>query len=156
MIETNGSKKVFTGGKTNTNEDTNTVATWDNRQQTRTVCSFTGTDKTLTSPSGPTELSSSSNNECYFMSWGDAATFLSQQMGYNSSAAGYEGTSIYLDGSQALAQFVAQGTNLEYELGSEAYAPTEGYHYTTIYGNCTAGTTGTWKIGYETWVVTVQ
>jgi hypothetical protein len=157
MIETNSGKKVFTGGKTNVNDDTNTVATWDNRISTTAYCYFVGSSVTLTNPSGPTQLSSSSSNECYFMSWGDAASFLSGQAGYNSSATGYNETSIYIDGATEISNYPAEGTSLQPQVASFGYAPTEGYHYTTLWGDCTATTTGTWTAGGSlTSVLTLQ
>jgi hypothetical protein len=91
------------------------------------------------------------------MSWGDAASFLSGQAGYNSSATGYNETSIYIDGATEISNYPAEGTSLQPQVASFGYAPTEGYHYTTLWGDCTATTTGTWTAGGSlTSVLTLQ
>jgi hypothetical protein len=73
MIQTDANMHVMTGGDTNNPGDTNTVATWDNRLPTNTVCS--GTNGTSVTSTTITEIDST--DRCNFMTWADAAHFSS-------------------------------------------------------------------------------
>jgi hypothetical protein len=156
MIETSGPKKVFTGGQTYTAGDTNTVATWDNRRPTTTTCSFTTTTSIMSAGEINTQ------DRCLFMSWGDAASFSSEQHGYNNTAGGACTTLLELDGNSSgvsVSVWAIQEPTAGYYMAlvaPGAYTPTEGYHYTDLYGEVTAGTTGTWIGNERTEVLSVQ
>jgi hypothetical protein len=161
MIETNTNGYVFTGGETNVAGDTNTVATWDNRQSTTTTCHITGSSVTISS--NTPELISDTD-ECLFMSWGDAAQFSSNQTGYvNTTENDPVTTAIYLDEDSSTTASSLEiypyynGVGGYYTLlvAPSAYAPTEGYHYTTLYGSVAYGSV-TYISSTPTFVSTIQ
>jgi hypothetical protein len=159
MIHTDANKKIYTGGQVVTSGDISTVATWDNRIPTSTRCGFTA-NRSLTNTVGNVEINS--ENRCYFMSWGDAAVLTTNQVASTNTSGADCLSVIYPDGSNALLTSVLGIQNTaNYQmlvLAPSSYAPTEGYHYTTLYGAVTSGTTCTW-VGpgsIYTWVYTVQ
>ena len=143
MIHTDANSKAWNNGQNVTAGDTNTVATWDNRVPTSTRCGFT-TIRSLTN-SGLVEINS--ENRCYFMSWADSATFSSDMVGYPQTTNTYWNSQILLDGSSLqmvswvyLQSYNGSGSNTTMMVGPGAYTPSEGYHYTTLYGSSPAGT----------------
>ena len=158
MIHTDTNTKVWNNGQNVTAGDTNTVATWDNRAPTTTRCGFTQ----LRSLNTSTETEINSENRCYFMSWGDSATFTSDILGYPETANAYWNSEILLDGSSSLIvsfaflqSYNGTGANTTLMVAPSSYTPGEGYHYTTLYGAAPAGTvawgainTGASAIGY--------
>jgi hypothetical protein len=161
MINTDGSKKVYTGGKIVTTDDINTVATWDNRIPTITQCGFS-TNRTSTSSSGQSEINS--ENRCYFMSWGDGATFSSDQSGYVNNAAGVAKTWVTRDavGSNIISTSGWLQPNAGQAMllvAPAAFVPPEGYHYTVTSVQVDPGDTATYLATSNTakvWVYTVQ
>jgi hypothetical protein len=145
MIHTDSSKEVATQGTTNVAGDTNTVATWDNRIPTTTQCAFT-TNRSLVAPTTDTEINS--ENRCLFMSWGDGAQFSSDQDGYNTTAGDNCETFIKIDGATFISAAIIYTVSFtpQYLLlvAPVSYKPTDGFHYTTLYGNASSGSTCTW------------
>ena len=140
MIHTDTNTKVNVSQVTT--GDTNTVATWDNRQPTTTKCGFTNI-RSLTNSS---LVEINTENRCYFVSWGDSASFSSDIVGYPVVNA-YWNSQILLDGSSSqtvsavyLNAYTGSGGNTTMMVGPGVYTPTEGYHYTTLYGSSPAGT----------------
>lgn len=161
MIHADANKKVMKGGQTNTSGDTNTVASWDNRIPTTTSCGFT-TNRTSTSHLAQVEVNA--ENRCYFMSWGDAASFSSDQTGSSNTTGAGLTTWIQLDGagvgytlvsSAGILQTVANYTALLVAPG--IVSPSEGFHYTVLSVEVNSGTTVTYGGGNATqFVSTVQ
>ncbi|MGH9342552.1 MAG: hypothetical protein ACRD19_02140 [Terriglobia bacterium] len=157
MIHTDSSTKVATQGNVTVSGDTNTVATWDNRQPTTTVCIFTQV-RTLTNPVNFTEINP--ENRCFFMSWGDGAAIMSNQEGSNNTAGNANEGVICIDGTKCLDVYLAQTTTANYY--TQQFAPsrnvtptelTEGYHYTSLKADLTG--TASYNIGERTSVLTV-
>jgi hypothetical protein len=159
MIKTNSSKRVFTGGETYYAGDTNTVATWDNRQPTATSCAITALPYPVITSNTPVLISDT--DTCSFMSWGDSAQFSSEQTAISDNTDfGGITTWIYLDADSST---VASGLGIE---GSEyyymlvvapsAYTPTEGYHYAQLYGQAAATVQVTYNGDTPTFVFTIQ
>lgn len=152
MIHTNSGKKVMTLGETTSGmPDTNTVATWDNRVPTVTRCGFTAT-RTSSASSGQTEINS--ENRCYFMSWGDGASFSTNITGYSNTAAAGFATDLNLNGVGTgfpliIATGLVQSTaNAEALITGNAMSVVrEGYNYTVLSAQVNAGTTVTYYGG---------
>ncbi len=152
MIYTDASSYIYQGGSSNT------VATWDNRQQTACTASLSS-DETKTSTTS-TELETT--NRCSFMSWGDAFVFTSEQWVSNNTSEVVDTTNIYLDSGTGT--LVTSGvstqhsTNLvNWTVPAATYAPAEGYHYTKVYGKVSnSASTGTWYANHPQEVLTVQ
>jgi hypothetical protein len=151
MIHTDANSEV-------NSETSNTVATWDNREQTACYASFSA--NRTTSMTTPTLLNS--ENTCGFMVWkGDPFTFVSAQQVSDSTAGDTVTTNIYLDSGTTT--LVAAGQTQQYSanvenlaLATVTYVPTsEGYHYTTVYGYVGTGT-GTWYADEYQNVLTMQ
>ena len=95
------------------------------------------------------------------MSWGDAFVFTTEQWVSNNTINGGCITSIYIDGGSTL---VTKGDSTEYSANlinwavpAATYAPAEGHHYTTVYGQVrVSGETGTWYANHPQEVLTVQ
>jgi hypothetical protein len=154
MIHTDSSKDIATQGDTSVSGDTNTVATWDNRVPTATRCAFT-TSRTINT-TGLAEINS--ENRCQFMSWADAASFLSWQgAGVNTANAGLE-TYLYLDSNIISATALEPSAVIPYVVEvvfPTTVGPTEGYHVTKLYGAIAAGT-ATYGASAYTTVSTIQ
>jgi len=150
---------IHTDGNSEVNSATsNTVATWDNREQTYCEASFSA--NRTTSNTTPTLLNS--ENTCGFMVWeGDPFIFVSAQQVSDSTAGDTVTTNIYLDGGTGT--LVTAGQTQQYSANVEnlalptvTYVPTsEGYHYTTVYGYVGTGT-GTWYENQSQQVLTMQ
>jgi hypothetical protein len=153
MIHTDSGKQVATQGQNVTAGDTNTVATWDNRKPTSTQCGFT-TTRSLTGTVGYVEINL--ENRCYFMSWGDAAVFTNDLVGYNNTAGSACQSLLFLDsgssgvrptfGSPVQPSSTLPSPDMFMLLTGSANL-TEGYHLTLLYGGETSGTTCTWIAG---------
>jgi hypothetical protein len=154
MIYTDASSYIYQGGASNT------VATWDNRQQTVCTNSFSSDQTTTTYSTPGSELDTT--NRCGFMSWGDAFVFTSEQWVSNNTINGGSITNIYLDsGTGTLVtsgDFTQYGANLvNWAVPAATYAPAEGYHYTKMYGQVRVnGETGTWYANHPQEVITMQ
>jgi len=146
MIHTDASKHVMTGGKTVQPDDTNTVATWDNRIPTVTQCGFTNS-RTYTHSASPTEINS--ENRCYFMSWGDAASFSSWQFGYVDTTGALWTTELDLSTSQYVSglNLNTTATYSTLAVAPNAQRVTEGFAYTILKGNTISGATVTLNAG---------
>jgi hypothetical protein len=144
MIHTDASSKIASG-------DSNTVATWDNRQPTSCWAEFSA-QRTTTSTS---LVEINSENRCSFMSWGDAAAFFSEQYVWNSVGDAVT-SEIKLDDGTIVSSYEAYpGSNTTVGVLPAAFTPTEGYHYAALYGSVVGGT-GTWAADPWEGVLTVQ
>jgi hypothetical protein len=162
MIRVNGSQKVFTQGEeSGQNGNINTVATWDNRAPTVTRCWF---EANRTSTSNVTYVEVNSENRCHFMSWGDAATFVSTQNGSNNTVGAAVVTVVSLDGVSAglpdvvstygMLQPVANYSTLLVTPGM--VIPSEGYHYTVLSVEVSGSSTVTFTGQQASLVYSVQ
>jgi hypothetical protein len=147
MIYVDSSTKVSTQGQTNVAGDTNTVATWDNRIPSTTVCGFT-TNRSI-STNAITEINS--ENRCHFMSWGDALQLSSNQDGTASSSPGNLDTYLEFEsgtpggtyGAISPTSYPTSPATIPAEV--QVVAPLaakvpEGYHYTRLLGAISTGT----------------
>jgi len=96
------------------------------------------------------------------MSWGDAFVFTSEQWVSNNTSEVVNTTNIYLDSgtSTLITSGVStqHSTNLvNWTIPAATYAPSEGYHYTSVYGEVSnSSSTGTWYANHPQEVLTLQ
>jgi hypothetical protein len=161
MIHTDANSKIMTGGQVITAGDINTVATWDNRQPTKTVCSF-GNRSPASIATSQTEMSS--NNRCYFMSWGDAGQFSSQQLAYSDTAGGGVYTQAWLDTPSGVGSVQISSVNLTADVANtkifavapSVFVPTEGYHFVALSNAVPSGQTVTYPGNLYQQVFSIQ
>jgi hypothetical protein len=156
MIRTDSNKKVFTGGQTNTAGDTNTVATWDNRQPTTTKCAFTATR----TPSNTSLTEVSSENRCLFLSWGDWIYLSSAQTAFVTNNGDTLNSVVNLDGTSPSCSFINIMNNVSsntfFAVVPGGCAPTEGYHFTVLKGQASAGGGASYSASQPQFVLSVQ